>query len=197
MSENCPSKAESALLKATIRVEVSGITPADAAEAQDITACLDWIDSGADLWRRVKPRTPPMHLVSYFCVLAPGKVLLGDHRSSGLWLPPGGHVEPEEHPRETVARECLEELGCSLPLLRDHALFLTVTETKGPDHTRHHDVSLWYAVQMQADVLPDFDQGEYLAMRWFACNDLPSGRMEPNLPRFLRKVSHLWDRQDA
>jgi 8-oxo-dGTP pyrophosphatase MutT (NUDIX family) len=36
-------------------------------------------------------------------------MLLGDHRKSGLWLPPGGHVE-EEHPRDTVTREAAEEL---------------------------------------------------------------------------------------
>lgn len=193
MREDAPSRAKTAGLRGEIRAEVAALFPIDHKEAQDISSCLAWIDSGADLWRRVKPRTPPVHLVSYFCVLAPGKVLLGDHRSSGLWLPPGGHVEPGEHPRETVARECLEELGCSLPMLRDHALFFTLTETQGPEHTRHQDASLWYGLQMQADVLPDFDPGEYLGMQWFACDDLPISRMEPNLPRFLRKVRHLWD----
>lgn len=39
------------------------------------------------------------------------KVLLMDHKKAELWLPPGGHVEPGENPRETVRREAKEKLG--------------------------------------------------------------------------------------
>ena len=40
-----------------------------------------------------------------------GGVLLVNHINAGLWLPPGGHVEPDEHPAQTASREALEELG--------------------------------------------------------------------------------------
>ena len=41
-------------------------------------------------------------------------VLLVDHRMAQLWLPNGGHVEPGEHPRDTVVRELKEEIGLAV-----------------------------------------------------------------------------------
>ncbi|MEU4312510.1 NUDIX domain-containing protein [Nocardia sp. NPDC024068] len=35
---------------------------------------------------------------------------------AGLWLPPGGHVEPDEHPARTACREVAEELGITVDL---------------------------------------------------------------------------------
>jgi len=63
---------------------------------------LAWIDSGAPLWRTEAPATPDPHLVTYFLPFdaARDRLLLVDHRKAGLWLPPGGHVEPGEDPRE-------------------------------------------------------------------------------------------------
>jgi len=53
-----------------------------------------WIDSGAQIFRLMKPETPDPHLVAYFLLLDPAqkKVLLVDHKKAGLWLPSGGHV---------------------------------------------------------------------------------------------------------
>ena len=79
---------------------VSQVRPVDAQEAADQAAIASWIESGLPLFRTVPPATPPQHLVAYFVpVDAPGRsVLLGDHVKSGLWLPPGGHVEEGEDP---------------------------------------------------------------------------------------------------
>lgn len=37
--------------------------------------------------------------------------LLAKHRRLGLWLPPGGEIEPGERPLEAALRELREELG--------------------------------------------------------------------------------------
>jgi 8-oxo-dGTP pyrophosphatase MutT (NUDIX family) len=37
--------------------------------------------------------------------------LLHYHPSLGIWLPPGGHIEPDEDPVQAVLREVLEETG--------------------------------------------------------------------------------------
>jgi 8-oxo-dGTP diphosphatase len=86
-------------MRDAIKHEVDNILPFDAHEEQDKRDVIAWIGSGVELCRRQKPDTPPRHLVSYFVVI-----------DAGLWLPPGGHVEPGEHPRTTVIREALEEL---------------------------------------------------------------------------------------
>ena len=45
------------------------------------------------------------------------RVLMHWHRKLGRWLPPGGHVEPNELPDEAAVREVLEETGVTARLL--------------------------------------------------------------------------------
>ena len=54
--------------------------------------------------------------VSVFVVWR-GRVLLHRHRRLGLWLPPGGHVEPHELPDDAALREVMEETGVAIELL--------------------------------------------------------------------------------
>ena len=169
-----------------IEAELRLIAAGDLLELDHLARARDWVRSGAPLCRLAPPATPPLHLVSYFPVISAGHVLLGDHISSGLWLPPGGHVEPDEHPRDTVLRECLEELRMPARLLSTGPAFLTITETIGANP--HEDVSLWYPVQGLAGHIPDYDGREYRNMRWFRFDDAPFDDSDPNLERFLSKL---------
>ncbi len=54
--------------------------------------------------------------VAVFVVHA-GKVLLHFHPKLGKWLPPGGHIEPDELPDEAALREVMEEAGLDIRLL--------------------------------------------------------------------------------
>ncbi|WP_049871652.1 NUDIX domain-containing protein [Catenulispora acidiphila] len=92
---------------------VSLIEPSDEIEADHRAAVLEWIGSGAPLYRTRPPDEPDRHLVSYFVPYdaASGALMMVAHRKAGLDLPPGGHCEPGESPWTTVARECVEELG--------------------------------------------------------------------------------------
>lgn len=49
-------------------------------------------------------------------------MLLHPHRKLGIWLPPGGHVEPGELPDEAAVREVLEETGVAVELVGDAAV---------------------------------------------------------------------------
>jgi ADP-ribose pyrophosphatase YjhB (NUDIX family) len=51
-----------------------------------------------------------------------GRVLLLFHPKIGLWLPPGGHVEPGELPDEAAVREVLEETGVRCRLVGEHGV---------------------------------------------------------------------------
>ena len=44
------------------------------------------------------------------------RVLLHKHPKLGIWLPPGGHIEPNELPEEAAIRETLEESGVAIRL---------------------------------------------------------------------------------
>ena len=174
-------------MRSQIRSEIASVQPADEIEEAHQDAVLSWIDTGAALCRTEKPATPPEHLVSYF-VLVDGKhILLVDHRNAELWLPTGGHVEPDEHPRSTVVREALEELGISVAVPQNGPLMVTRTETVG--RTRGHiDVSLWYVIQADRSVEIKYDRGEFISVRWFAIDEVPIDRSDPHMTRFLAKL---------
>lgn len=176
-------------LREQIAALFAAIEPCDALEGEHRAFALAWLASGAPLFREQKPATPEPHLVSYFPVVdvSAGKVLLVDHRGSGLWLPGGGHVEPGEHPHATLEREAREELGIAAEPLFPEPFFITVMPTRGP--TPHRDVSLWYVLSGQTTRGLAVDAREFLGVGWFAPRDIPFQRAEPNLPRFLQKLA--------
>ena len=45
------------------------------------------------------------------------RTLLHWHRKNGMWLPPGGHIEPDEDPVQAVVREVLEETGITTEVI--------------------------------------------------------------------------------
>lgn len=178
-----------ALHRQHIRSEIASISPLDALEAQHRADTLAWVDSGVELIRQAKPATPPKHLVSYFAVVdGTSHILLVDHKNARLWLPAGGHVELGEHPRETVVREMVEELGFKPAHPIDTPLMITCTETVGLT-AGHTDVSLWYVVHAARTQAIHFDAAEFHAVRWFAWEDVPLERCDPHMGRFLVKLA--------
>lgn len=175
-------------MRSEIRAEVIAVDPFDELEHEHIAEVLGWIDSNGELCRIEKPATPPKHLVSYFVITDGSHLLLGDHKKAQLWLPTGGHVEPGEHPRQTVVRELRDELGMELthslapPLMVTHAV--TVGSTPG-----HTDVCLWYLVKADRSELRYFDADEYRTVQWFAFKEAPVSQSDPHLSRFLRKLA--------
>lgn len=55
-------------------------------------------------------------------VVHQGKVVLHRHRKLGLWLPPGGHIEPHELPDEAAIREVAEEAGIAIELMGERGM---------------------------------------------------------------------------
>lgn len=172
-----------------IRDLILAIRPLDDIEKQHIDFFTDWIHSGIEIFRTEKPATPPIHLVSYFLVFSPekSKVLLVDHKKAELWLPPGGHVEPNEDPKETVSREAKEELGIEAEFLFEKPLFVTVTKTVG-NVIPHTDVSLWYALKWNPDDPLIYDKDEFNQIKWFWINEIPFEKSDPHLRRFIKKM---------
>lgn len=54
---------------------------------------------------------PRSCLTAAGCLVQDGKVLLVKHKKLGIWLNPGGHIEPGELPHEAAEREFYEETG--------------------------------------------------------------------------------------
>lgn len=173
---------------------VAEIVARDEHEDTDLRSTLTWLDSTDDVFRRVKPDIPAWHLVSYVVPVDPdrGCLLLGDHNNAGLWLPPGGHVEVDEHLADRARREAAEELGIDRSgRLSERPLFLSVTETVGID-SGHTDVSLWFVLSLERDEPVSFDRREFRAMRWWSADEISAAdtaHFDAALGRFLRKLT--------
>jgi 8-oxo-dGTP diphosphatase len=171
---------------------ISGIEAFDEEEKRDLTFVQNWIKSGGEIFRLSKPALQEIHLVSYLVLLdqTENKVLLTDHKLAELWLPPGGHVEPNEHPLEAARREAFEELGLEAEFLCEDPLFLTVTKTGGyvPEHT---DISLWYVLKGNASDEFLYDQKEFNQIQWFSIDDIPYQQADLHMQRFIQKLATL------
>ena len=141
-----------------------------------------------------------------------GRILLLKHPKLGRWLPPGGHIEPNELPDEAAVREVEEETGVRVRLVGDQGLSVheprqlvrpagIQLENIAPGH-QHIDL-VYFAVPCKGahDVSPDCAEavraewfgGEQLAalgvddeiLAW--CNralaEIPGLEAQPELPR--------------
>lgn len=183
-----------------VRDRVLAVTPVDDREAADQAAVLEWIDSGAPLFRTVRPVTPPKHLAVYFALVDDDArcVMLVDHLKAQAWLLPGGHVDVGEDPSWTVEREAVEELQIT-PKFHERLgagqpLFLSVTQTRGMN--THTDVTLWFALKgdVTAEVRPD--PREFSEVRWYNLDDQTDWSadcFDPHMQRFAAKLKAMLD----
>ena len=190
-SDTCVSSAtlsrSASQMRDEIRLELQAIDPLDPLEQEHRADALAWIASGAGLLRIAKPATPPKHLVSYVAVIDANHILLVDHKNAQLWLPAGGHVEPDEHRRQTAARELAEELGFAPKHPIGARVMVSCTRTVGLT-AKHIDVSLWYVVRADRRQRLAYDESEFNAVRWFPFTEVPLVRSDPHMSRFLTKL---------
>jgi len=64
------------------------------------------------------------HFTATAYIVAEGKTLLLWHHKLGMWLPPGGHCEPNEDPVQAACREAEEESGLNVEVIPPHDLLV-------------------------------------------------------------------------
>ena len=168
---------------------VSLINPFDELEKLHREETIAWIKSGEPIFRIEKPDFPKQHLVSYFILIdeKDEQALLVDHKKSGLWLPAGGHVEINECPKETVKRECLEELDVEAEFILPDPIFLTKTMTVGLT-AGHVDVSLWYVLKGNRETNYVYERQEFNDIGWFSFDSIPYHKSDIHMQRFISKL---------
>jgi 8-oxo-dGTP diphosphatase len=184
--------------RSVVRDLVAGVCPHDFREERDQKWILDWIDSGAELFRLAKPATPPQHLAVYAALLddESGSLLYVHHAKARAFLMPGGHVDDGEDPRRTVIRELDEELRYVPPFHRafgQDPYFVSVCQTRGQDS--HTDVTLWFAfaASRTAPITPD--PAEFSQVRWFPLDEpTDDQRFGPDVSRAVAKLSAALDK---
>lgn len=125
-------------------------------------------------------------------------VLLHPHRKLGLWLPPGGHIEPNELPDEAALREVEEESGLIVELVGprgvtvdDPAAPLQLVRPEGIQlediSPGHQHIDLIYFAR-PVDPTPDRLPALIDDMRWVSEGDFSSIELTAEVETWARKA---------
>ncbi|MBW3657865.1 MAG: NUDIX domain-containing protein [Actinobacteria bacterium] len=136
-------------------------TPSEEASLRRTLAFLDWLPRPFD------EHADPTHVTgSAIVVDAGGRVLLHRHKRLGIWLQPGGHLDPGEGPAAAAVRETAEETGLVAVHPAGGAHLLHVDVHEGPRGHVHLDVRYLLVADGAATLAPA--AGESPDVAWFA-----------------------------
>jgi 8-oxo-dGTP pyrophosphatase MutT (NUDIX family) len=167
--------------RATLRQQIQTISPVDDREAASIEATLA---------RLAWPEEPfsesahDHHLTASAFVLSSRGVILHRHRRLGIWVQPGGHVDPGETAEEAALRETTEETGLAVRHVEPVSLF-HVDVHPGPKGHTHYDLRYVLVADPLDPRPPEHESPE---VYWFDF-DRACERAEPALTPALRKLA--------
>lgn len=141
--------------------------PADPVEARSLArtrALARWLPAPFD------ESADATHLTGSAVVVDDaGRVVLHRHKRLGLWLQPGGHVDPGEGAADAAARETLEETGLATRHPGGAPCLVHVDVHPGPRGHLHLDLRYLLVADGRAPLAPG--AGESPDVAWFAADE--------------------------
>lgn len=172
----------------TARSALVAYHPTDPREAVFRQRMLDLLQLSAPTSRH---HFEPGHLTASGFVVSPegDALLLIFHKKLGIWVQPGGHVEPTDGSLlEAARREVEEEVGLALPADEAAAIFdldvHSIPARKGEPEHEHFDVRYRFRSPTRDFVRTD----EVLDVRWAPLADLDKLTTDESVLRAARKL---------
>jgi 8-oxo-dGTP pyrophosphatase MutT (NUDIX family) len=147
-----------------IRNQLQSRQPIDEREAASRAECLAQLSV---LPAPLDRDADPTHVTGSGVVVGSRGVLLLLHRRLGIWVQPGGHLEPAESPWDAARRETEEETGLTVRLVGADPtprLLHVDVHTAGP----HVHLDLRYLLAAEGDDQPRPPAGESQDVRWMS-----------------------------
>ena len=120
-------------------------------------------------------------------VVSLNKTLLLWHRKLEAWLPPGGHIEPNELPEEAAIREVKEETGLTVNIVGSQRRIGSVKELHTPRailleniNPYHQHIDLIFFAKIQNGSLK-INKREAEKFCWFNNNELDSSNIAADI----------------
>ena len=166
--------ADQKCLRELVRRQVAALpAPADLRERRARLRLLEALDR---LPRPFARLAGPVHVTGGAIVVGRRGVVLHRHKRMGIWLQPGGHLEPGETPWQAALREAAEETGFDRapggtrlgPALRHPPGGPRLVHVDvHPAPLRHVHLDLRYLL-LAPDADPSPGPGESPEARWFS-----------------------------
>jgi 8-oxo-dGTP pyrophosphatase MutT (NUDIX family) len=175
--------------RARLHEDLTRYAPHDALEAGHLARMRALIESDGDPFAGT--RYAPGHFTASSFVLAPDRaeLLLIHHAKLGLWLQPGGHIEPsDETVLDAACREVLEEVGIADLDVAHEGLFDVdvhmIPARKDALAHEHFDVRYLFRARTRAFLASD----EVKGAKWSALAAIESSGTDESVLRAVRKL---------
>jgi predicted metal-dependent HD superfamily phosphohydrolase/8-oxo-dGTP pyrophosphatase MutT (NUDIX family) len=139
------------------------VEPVDDREAASATRILDELPR---LERPFDEHADPVHLTGSALIVGARGVILHKHRKLGIWLQPGGHVDPDETAAQAAVRESSEETGLPIELVADKIIHVDVHP--GPNGHTHLDLRYLCTAPDRDPTPPPAESQEVFWFSWEA-----------------------------
>jgi 8-oxo-dGTP pyrophosphatase MutT (NUDIX family) len=129
------------------------------------------------------------------------KVLLVYHKKLNFWLPPGGHIEKNETPDETVLREFKEEVGLDVEILNRNDVLMEgkiVKQLAVPFYVNVHNVGdhdhccLFYLCTTKYPEKIKINKSELKDFGWFSAEELDQKLIPADVRNIAMKAFDLF-----
>lgn len=121
------------------------------------------------------------------------QVFAGHHIKADEWIPPGGHIELNEKPIETIQREFKEELGLAFTDQKITLFDIGITLINDPKRPCRIHNDFWYAVFTKKQKL-SYDRGEFHTAGWLSIDETIKKTGRKSIRTSLDHLKNFLDR---